>query len=172
MVPLRDGPSEITEEEFLKEVTSSDKVVCVFYHNDFVKCGVMDKVSHLCARSRPQHMRILAPQLAGTKFIRLNADKAPFFVGKLKIRTMPTAVFFQNGVAIDKQIGFDGLGGTDDFATGSVRPEVRATPQLVRRLARAGMLETADMERMGLIGAAFGSSDEDDDDGADVRRRD
>jgi hypothetical protein len=54
---------EITEDEFLKEVTSSPYVVVHFYHDEFMKCKVMDK-----------HLRLLAPQAAclQTKFIKIN----------------------------------------------------------------------------------------------------
>jgi hypothetical protein len=40
--------SEIVEEEFLKEVTGSELVVCHFYHNDFERCKIMDMVRLLC----------------------------------------------------------------------------------------------------------------------------
>ena len=36
--------SEINEEEFLKEVTSSELVVCHFFHKDFERCKIMDMV--------------------------------------------------------------------------------------------------------------------------------
>ena len=35
---------EIVEEEFLTEVTKSKHVVCHFYHKDFERCKIMDKV--------------------------------------------------------------------------------------------------------------------------------
>lgn len=103
--------TEITEEDFLKEVTGSKHVVCHFYHTDFEKCKVMDK-----------HLARLAPRFLGVKFIKLNAEKAPFFVGKLKVRTLPTLVRFKEGVADhSKRItGFEGLGGAEDFHTGSL----------------------------------------------------
>jgi len=39
---------EIKEEEFLNEVTSSKRVVVHFYHGDFKRCEVMDKVRFYC----------------------------------------------------------------------------------------------------------------------------
>ena len=62
------------------------------------------------------HLHTIAPQLLPVKFIKLNAEKAGFFVAKLSIKTLPTLVFFKDGVAVDRLIGFDGLGG-DEFAT-------------------------------------------------------
>jgi hypothetical protein len=36
---------EISQDEFLPEVTGSKRVICHFYHNDFQRCKIMDKVS-------------------------------------------------------------------------------------------------------------------------------
>jgi hypothetical protein len=64
---------EISQDEFLNEVTSSLKVVCHFYHNDFGKCEIMN-----------HHLAKLAPQHIECKFIKMNAEKAPFFVEKVR----------------------------------------------------------------------------------------
>ncbi len=45
-LPSRAG-REINEEEFLKEVTSSELVVCHFFHKDFERCKIMDMVRAL-----------------------------------------------------------------------------------------------------------------------------
>jgi thiol-disulfide isomerase/thioredoxin len=90
---------EIVQDEFLKECTSSERVICHFYSDEFTRCAIMDK-----------HISKLALRHVETKFIKINAVKAPFFVDKLKIMTMPTVVMFIDGVAIDKILGFEGLG--------------------------------------------------------------
>eukprot|EP01036_Dinobryon_divergens_P031300 gene31301-40672_t len=89
---------EIVQDEFLAEVTSSDKVIVHFYHRDFPRCEIM----HM-------HLQKLAHRHIESKFLKINAEKAMFFVEKLKVRSMPTVVIFHDGVAIDKIIGFDGL---------------------------------------------------------------
>ena len=89
---------EITQDEFLNEVTSSQRVVCHFYHADFPRCKVID---HHISRLVQRHIE--------TKFIKMNAEKCPFFVSKLSIRTIPTTIIFFDGVAVDKIIGFEGL---------------------------------------------------------------
>merc|ERR1719356_149673 len=96
---------EIEEEVFLKTVTASERCVVHFYHKNFEKCKVMDMHLLRCAR-----------KFFGTRFVKLNAEKAPFFVEKLKIRTLPCCVVFNDGVAKGKQLGFDGLGG-EEFET-------------------------------------------------------
>lgn len=89
---------EVLQDEFLKEVTSSLRVICHFYHRDFPRCNIMDHhLQKLCAR----HIE--------TKFIKIDAEKAPFFVEKLKIRTIPSVIIFFDGVAKEKIIGFEGL---------------------------------------------------------------
>ena len=54
---------EITEGDFLGEVTGSEKVICHFYHREFYRCKIMDK-----------HLKALAPIYLGTKFIKLDAE--------------------------------------------------------------------------------------------------
>lgn len=111
---------EIVEEEFLKTVTSSERSVVHFYHRSFEKCKVMD-----------MHLRKCAKKFFGTRFVKLDAEKAPFFVEKLAIRTLPCAVVFVDGVAKGKQMGFEGLSAGEEFQT----------VQLACRLADWGGIE-------------------------------
>ena len=62
-------------------------------------------------------LRILAQQHLGCKFLHINSDKAPFFVGKLGIQVLPTVVVFRDGKVTDLLMGFEDLGGKDDFRT-------------------------------------------------------
>lgn len=66
--------TEITEEEFLPNVTGSKFVVCHFYHKDFERCKIID-----------MHLRQIANTHKEAKFIYLNAEKAPFFIKKLQV---------------------------------------------------------------------------------------
>ena len=60
---------EITEEQFLPLVTKK-KYVCVhFYHRDFERCKIID-----------MHLSKIALNHGETSFVKLNAEKAPFFV--------------------------------------------------------------------------------------------
>ncbi|XP_073155256.1 thioredoxin domain-containing protein PLP3B-like [Henckelia pumila] len=97
---------EITEPDFLGEVRGSNKVISHFYHREFYRCKIMDK-----------HLKSLAPRHFNTKFIKLDAENAPFFVTKLGIKTLPCVILFRNGVATDRLIGFQDLGAKDDFPT-------------------------------------------------------
>ncbi|KDP37464.1 hypothetical protein JCGZ_08305 [Jatropha curcas] len=100
---------EITEGDFLGEVTGSEKVICHFYHREFYRCKIMDK-----------HLKALSPRHVDTKFIRMDAENAPFFVTKLGIKTLPCVILFRKGIAVDRLIGFQDLGGKDDFTEKSL----------------------------------------------------
>ena len=63
---------EITQDEFLKEMTSSERVVCHFYHKDFPRCAIMD-----------HHIQKLVGRHIESKFVKIDAEKAPFFVEKV-----------------------------------------------------------------------------------------
>lgn len=102
---------EIVEEDFLKTVTGSHRAIIHFYHRSFEKCKIMD-----------MHLKKMAPRFMGTKFATLNAEKAPFFVQKLGVKTLPTVVLFVNGVVTYKQVGFELLitsesASNDEFKT-------------------------------------------------------
>ncbi|KAM1813604.1 hypothetical protein FF1_027049 [Malus domestica] len=97
---------DITEGDFLGEVTRTEKVICHFYHREFYRCKIMDK-----------HLKTLALKHVDSKFIRLDAENAPFFVTKLGIKTLPCVILFRKGVAVDRLVGFQEVGTKDDFST-------------------------------------------------------
>ena len=116
---------DIVQDEFLHEVTNSMYTVCHFYHNDFEKCKVMD-----------HHLHILAKRHLETKFVKIDAAKTPFFVQKLSVRMMPTLIFFVDGVAKDKLIGFEGL--SEDLPI--YQEDEWKTIKLAKLLGKAGMI--------------------------------
>ncbi|KAL5557388.1 hypothetical protein UlMin_039624 [Ulmus minor] len=97
---------EVSEGDFLGEVTGSEKVICHFFHHDFYRCKIMDK-----------HLKSLTSMHVDTKFIKLDAENAPFFVTKLGVKTLPCVILFRKGIAVDRLVGFQDLGGKDDFST-------------------------------------------------------
>jgi len=117
---------EIVQDDFLKEVTSSDRVICHFYHRDFERCKVMD-----------MHLQKLASRHTETKFIKIDAEKTPFFTAKLLIQTIPTTVCFFDGVGREKIIGFDGL--MDTMPEG--REDEWPTITLARLLGATGVID-------------------------------
>ncbi|GAV73738.1 Thioredoxin domain-containing protein [Cephalotus follicularis] len=93
------------EKDFFSIVKASDRVVCHFYRDNW-PCKVMDK-----------HLSILAKQHIETRFVKMHAEKSPFLAEKLKITVLPTLVLVKNAKVDDYVVGFDELGGTDEFST-------------------------------------------------------
>ena len=94
----------ITQDEFLPECnTSGDDsfVVIHFYHDLFERCKIMDHHINKIVQCKKY--------ISTCKFLRINAEKCPFFVTKLQIQTLPTLLIFQNGKTIHRLIGFEGL---------------------------------------------------------------
>lgn len=111
--------SEIqAEKDFFSVVKASDRVVCHFYRENW-PCKVMDK-----------HLSILANQHMETRFVKINAEKSPFLAEKLKIVVLPTLALIKKAKVDDYVVGFDELGGTDDFST----------EELEERLAKAQVI--------------------------------
>ena len=98
--------TEIIETEFLDTMLKNDKVVCHFYHKDFERCKIIDK-----------HLQIIAQQHRETLFVKINAEKTPFFTAKLNVRVLPTIILFVKGKSIHRFIGFQDFGMNDDFPT-------------------------------------------------------
>jgi thioredoxin-like negative regulator of GroEL len=121
---------EITEQEFLPTVTKTQYCVCHFFHKDFERCKIVD-----------MHLRKICKEHLECRFISLNAEKAPFFIQKLQIQVLPTIIMFDNGIAVDRVVGFEELGGTDEFPTLT----------LTRRLIRGGVLEAKTKREKGQI---------------------
>lgn len=91
----------IAQDEFLPECAATSKsewVAVHFYHNEFQRCKVMD-----------HHLKIVAVKHTECKFLRIDAEKAPFFVHKLQIKTLPTLLVLNKGNVVDRMIGFEEL---------------------------------------------------------------
>ena len=110
---------EITEQEFLPLVTKTKYVVIAFFHKDFQRCKIVD-----------MHLQKICQTHEETRFVRLDAEKAPFFTSKLQIQMLPTIICFDDGIAFDRIVGFEELGGEDDFPTMA----------LTRRLVNSGVM--------------------------------
>lgn len=94
------------EKEFFAECKKSKKVVCHFYRESTFRCKIMDR-----------HLEILAHKHIETKFIKIDAEKCKFLVEKLRIVVLPTLCIAKDGKTTDYVVGFDDMGGVDDFQT-------------------------------------------------------
>ncbi|KAL9012614.1 MAG: hypothetical protein Q9173_002631 [Seirophora scorigena] len=114
--------TETNNEKALMDIVNTGAMVSVvhFFRSDFHRCGIMDA-----------HLDTLAQLHFDTRFLRINVDKAPFLVTKLKVQVLPCVIAFRQGVSIDRIIGFEGLGYSDDTFS---------TKDLERRLMNSGAL--------------------------------
>ena len=111
--------TEITEPEFLDTVTKSPRAIVHFYHDEFARCKAVDK-----------NLGLVAPLVMGCRFVKINANKCPFFVSKLSIKVLPTIVYFVEGKTVHRLVGFAELGGIDDFALKSFIENLRTHKML------------------------------------------
>ncbi|RZC45178.1 hypothetical protein C5167_038132 [Papaver somniferum] len=112
--------SEIqSEKDFFTVVKASERVVCHFYRENW-PCKVIDK-----------HMAILAKKHIETRFVKINAEKSPFLAEKLKIIVLPTLALIKNTKVDDYVVGFDELGGTDDFSTEELEERIARSQVII-----------------------------------------
>ena len=95
-----------SEKDFFQEVKDTEFVVVHFSRLSTMRCDIVDK-----------HFALLAPKHIETKFIKVNVEKFPFLVDRLKVRVLPTIVPFVKGIVGEYLIGFELLGNRDDFTT-------------------------------------------------------
>merc|ERR1712166_419737 len=93
---------EMTEDEFLATCQSSKRMVCSFFHREFRRC---DMLHEIVAKIAHHHIE--------TKFCKLNAQQAPFFVTKLMVQTLPCLIMFEDGKVCGRLDGLDLIGGDD-----------------------------------------------------------
>jgi len=114
----------ISQDEFLTECTGESLYVGVhFFHKDFERCKIMD-----------HHLQLIATKYMQCKFLRIDAEKAPFFVDKLKVRTLPTLFVFKEGKVVERMTGFEGLALSED------EPDKWNTPTLEKWLHKTGAI--------------------------------
>ncbi len=132
----------ITQDEFLPECTGKSEYVAVhFFHKEFERCKIMD-----------HHLKLIASKHLSCKFLRMDAEKAPFFIHKLAVKTLPTLIVFREGKTVDRLTGFEGL------VIDPAEPDKWHTGRLEAWLSNTGAIEyqvpteeiREEMRRMGI----------------------
>lgn len=80
-------------------------------------CALLSVFSSCRCKILDKHLAILAKKYVETKFIKLNAEKAPFLTERLHIKVLPTLALLVDGKTKDYVVGFSDLGNTDEFPT-------------------------------------------------------
>lgn len=96
----------VDQRQFFDELKESKRAVVHFYRPATWRCEIIDR-----------HLYALAPKHLETKFVKVNAEKFPFIVERLRVWMLPTLVLVKEGKTEHSIIGFDELGGSDDFPT-------------------------------------------------------
>lgn len=131
----------ISQDEFLTEVTTSKWVALHFFHKEFERCKIMH-----------HHLELIAPHHIECKFLNIDAEKTPFFVQKLQVRTLPTLIIFRDGVVVDRLTGFQ------EMAVDPAEPDKWHTSKLQAWIASTGAIKFAmpteeimkEMKKMGI----------------------
>ena len=93
------------EKEFFDVAKKSKWVICHFFRSSTWRCQIIDK-----------HLADLARVHIESRFVKLNIEKSPYLAEKLRIVMLPTVMLIKEGKTEHSIIGFDELGGQDDFA--------------------------------------------------------
>lgn len=94
------------EKEFFEMSKKSANIVVHFYRDATERCKIVDK-----------HLQILSKKHIEAKFCKVNAEKSPFLTQRLRIKVIPTIALIKDNKTKDYIVGFDDLGGRDDFST-------------------------------------------------------
>lgn len=107
---LAQGHGEFTElpdeKKFFEVSGKSSNIVCHFYLDGKERCRIVD-----------MHMKVLCKKHIEARFLKVNAEKCPFLVERLKIKVIPTVALIKDGKVKDYIVGFTDLGNRDDFST-------------------------------------------------------
>lgn len=94
------------EKEFFEACKASENVAIHFFRSTTWRCQIVDK-----------HFQELCRRHIECRFIKINAEKAPFLCERLRVVMLPTIVLVKNGQTSHSFIGFDEFGDEDDFET-------------------------------------------------------
>ncbi|EPY34424.1 Thioredoxin domain-containing protein [Strigomonas culicis] len=122
---------EIGQDDFfnivVREKGGSDHVVVHFYHKDFESCKQLD-----------YRLSQLARQLLYVRFVKIDAERSPFLVERLRVMTLPCCLLFKNDVCIDRILGFEGCVGEDGLLDPELlRERIERTMQMSASAAPA-----------------------------------
>ncbi|KAJ3001722.1 hypothetical protein HKX48_002744, partial [Thoreauomyces humboldtii] len=71
----------------------------------------------------------LARKHLRTRFIRVDVENAPFLVEKLKVQVLPCVIPFIDGASVDRLVGFELVGDSDNVPTSSIENWLRSTSE-------------------------------------------
>ncbi|OWZ72536.1 hypothetical protein AYX14_02002 [Cryptococcus neoformans] len=150
---------EFNEEKALIERMAKEKYCILhFVHPNFKRCDIMDR-----------HLSQLASKHKHTLFLRANVDNVPFLVTKMAVKVLPCVMSYVDGRAVDRLIGFEELGQSDNFTTKALEFRLSQTGVLPTDLTLATNVSASILTHK-QQGSRSGSEDEDSEEERDRRR--
>jgi len=101
--------SMIEEKEFFDVAKKSKYIVVHFWRESTWRCEVMDK-----------HLKQLCQKHWGTRFVKINAEKAPYLAERLHIWCLPSLVICKEGKTDHTIVGFSEFSNGDEVSTEEV----------------------------------------------------
>merc|ERR1719436_1568470 len=96
----------IDEKEFFDVTKKSSRIVVHFWRESTWRCEIMDK-----------HLRQLAQKHWRTRFVKINAEKAPFLTERFNIWCLPSLVLCKDGKTDHTVVGFSEFSNGDEVST-------------------------------------------------------
>ncbi|CAE8645498.1 unnamed protein product, partial [Polarella glacialis] len=96
----------IDEKDFFDCAKKSKRIVIHFWRPETFRCEVMDR-----------HLRQLCQKHWETRFVKINAEKAPYLAEKLHIWCLPSLVLCIDGKTEHTTIGFSEFESGDECTT-------------------------------------------------------
>ncbi len=148
------------EKEFFEEAKAHERVVCHFFRESTFRCKILD-----------QHLQTIARKHIETKFLKIDAEKALFLCQKLRVKVLPTLALIKDGKAMDYIVGFDDLGGVDEFPTEMLQWRLGVADMINYKGEKPSLKKGKEENNAGIFNFAKkkgktirGGGDEDDDD--------
>lgn len=92
------------QKQFFEEIKVAPTAVVHFYRSSTMRCEIVDMHMQRCARKYPE-----------CRFVKVNAEKAPFVCERLNIWALPSILLCNKGVTQHVCVGFNDFGDRDDF---------------------------------------------------------
>lgn len=93
------------DKEFFKEIKDSFRIVCYFFCDSIFCCKIVDK-----------YLVFLVLKYIEVKFVKVDVEWCYFFVERLNVKVLLIILFIKDGKFFDCIVGFDELGGYDEFS--------------------------------------------------------
>ncbi|KAG5470707.1 hypothetical protein LSCM1_01953 [Leishmania martiniquensis] len=101
---------EVTEpKEFFDNVQNSERVVVHFMRRSTPRCEIIER-----------HLRTISREHFETRFCYVDVERIPSLPERFNVMMLPTLMLVEKSHTFHSIIGFDELGGTDDFTTDAV----------------------------------------------------